>query len=671
MHKKISKFLVIILAIALAVTALVGCSKNSLDGNISGDVTSNGGFIVQKGEYVYFINGLDDYDAKNNGSVVKSALMRIKKTALDEGKYDEVETVVDSLLVAGSYSTGVCIFGDYVYYATPTNTKNKDGKVENSYLDFKRTKLDGTDTTRFCRAESRENDYRFIEKDNVVYIVRIVDETSNDSSTVSSIYSYNTSTKADTRLAFNVTSYAFDADVEANTPYIYYTMSVYKNKSASTENYNQLYRVSIDATSSQYGNDFNYDKDVDDDDNDINDFTYVNYGTLVLDGIGKMNKLTEYNYDTIKGQANSSTTSAGYNYSIVKYENGGLYYTREFVDSTDMDGNATYKLIDTKVTEGINAGTWNSVAENYTEGSTSHLLISYVNTSINESTLFYTEDNVEHFILIDDDGNITNTNTSTNEEVVIATNASGATFLFMADGVGGVKYLYYSLSNGIYRVGYNGTVDKYNALIGDDEYKSIQILDVTFSSSWYAPEIIDGKLFYTSADSDAYSYVYVIDLKDKTNANLKEINEIYDDVQEVFADLQTSGTDISNAAKYYYLTGDTTLFNRYDKNSNYTKHQRALFDSFVNCTNFADIDFGKMKVGENVYNLRSSFVNMLGVMSEDDVELQEETVEGYLLGLTQKDNGLGGLIWLPITVSIVLVGLTVTMIILKKKRVLY
>ena len=49
-----------------------------------GEVVSNGGFVVEKGNYVYFINGVEAYSSDNTyGTPVKGALMRIAKSDLE------------------------------------------------------------------------------------------------------------------------------------------------------------------------------------------------------------------------------------------------------------------------------------------------------------------------------------------------------------------------------------------------------------------------------------------------------------------------------------------------------------------------------------------------------------------------------------------------------------
>lgn len=78
----------------------------------------------------------------------KGALYRIAKNALNEKSYDKAECVVPSLFVAQNYDGGVFIYDNYVYFASPTAEKEKDGSVSASWLSFKKAKLDGTSTKK-------------------------------------------------------------------------------------------------------------------------------------------------------------------------------------------------------------------------------------------------------------------------------------------------------------------------------------------------------------------------------------------------------------------------------------------------------------------------------------------------------------------------------------------
>ena len=104
MRKGLKKLLCIITAATLvcsaASLAACGYSFTPPEGGPGADaeVTSNGGFAVQKGDYIYFINGVETYTSDNEyGTPEKGALMRIKAADADAGT-NTAETIIPSLM---------------------------------------------------------------------------------------------------------------------------------------------------------------------------------------------------------------------------------------------------------------------------------------------------------------------------------------------------------------------------------------------------------------------------------------------------------------------------------------------------------------------------------------------------------------------------------------------
>ncbi|MDE6373862.1 MAG: hypothetical protein K2L72_05115, partial [Clostridia bacterium] len=272
-----------------------GVSEKDASAYVEG---TNGGFITETQDYVYFINGkAANTDNNKLGSVLKGSVQRIKKIDLNGGNYGKTDTVVPSVVYSGSYNAGLYIYGGYIYYTSPTTEKNTDGEVLNSNLDFKRTKLDGSDASASYIWQCSDNavDYRFVSVGDTVYIIYALSENLYGTS-VTNIHSVNCDTKENTILAYNVASYAFDT-VDVENPYIYYTMAVPQFMGSSTNmGYNQLYVVRADATKSPREYDFSDIEDYDASENPV----YINLGDFVFDGIGKTNyesdRLSQFNY---------------------------------------------------------------------------------------------------------------------------------------------------------------------------------------------------------------------------------------------------------------------------------------------------------------------------------------------------------------------------------------
>ena len=107
MLKTGKKIVLLLLALALALGVLAGCGglykQTPLDGYTSSNnaAESNGGFVVKKDNWYYFINGAEDYTAENKyGDVEKGALMRISESDLSSGNYAEADVVVPLLMVS-------------------------------------------------------------------------------------------------------------------------------------------------------------------------------------------------------------------------------------------------------------------------------------------------------------------------------------------------------------------------------------------------------------------------------------------------------------------------------------------------------------------------------------------------------------------------------------------
>ena len=385
---KSKKIISIVAAATLAFStlALAGCETKDYAGekltgsyDAAAAVSSNGGFAVEKGDYVYFINGAENSTANNTyGNVVKGALMRISKTQLAEEKYDAAQIVIPSLMVAGDYTAGLFIYGEYVYYATPTTDKNtQTGEVENSYLDFKRSKLDGSEapSNYFLRLASNSAKYRFVEVGGTVYCMYEED---------SKLKSYNVATGETTVLVAGAKSSFFYDKNDPTNPNVYYTMGVtydLDEENSTSAQYDQVYCVNAATTATVTSNEetvtytaknggtevasYSFKKSYVKENGDVNDYTtfpYVNLGTLVLDGVGSASSGADSS-DTRFNKDDKATSSEplGYNYTIQNYENDGLYFTRKALTTTasETENAKLFYLADADVT-----ASWNTITGN-------------------------------------------------------------------------------------------------------------------------------------------------------------------------------------------------------------------------------------------------------------------------------------------------------------------
>ena len=668
------------------------------------EVSSQGGFVVEKGDYVYFINGVEAYTSDNTyGTPVKGALMRARMEDVKAGE-NNVETIIPSLMVAADYTSGIFIYGDRIYYATPNNVGNTAGEVDNTYLDFKSAALDGSDIRDYFRISNNAALYRFVQDGDSVYVIYEMDST---------LYSYNTDSGVRTELARSVSAYTVNSS-DKTDPYIYYTMSVTDKQDSDTPvsaNYNQIYRVRASATEAPY--DYTWDQAWLDENNE-GEVPYYNLGELVLDGISINDSLTQFNHGVENaGTENDNRSIWQYSYTLQSYTNGGIYFTRTAVptsgSSVGTEGELYYLA-----TEDIDAQGWNSVSGNAVSygGDEGYLeVVAGATDTANASTsaYFYIEDFTSdegsgrhHYLYINDAGEIRRVDVVNDGEgtkarigsesdptsLRIATGATDGTLIALdAASDETYHYVYYTTSTdaglSIERAVYNGSVENYRTLTpaGEDysAYRPVRVLEAQHVSGWYNYEVLDGVVFYANAEtfsSTAYTYIWTINLNGENglmnNAEIEAFNETYGEMMDeddgYLATLTDDGdTKLSTALRYFFYTGQTQQF--YDNISEaesygrrntylYSEDEQAAFAAFADGTSEDAI----AAMGEDYLTTSqlTYYTNFLGVMTEADEETYAEYWQNALERYTEteEETGLPGWAWalIGVGIGIVVIG---------------
>ena len=672
MGNKGKKFLALVAAITTmsATLSLAGCGgvTNYKGENLTGTfdkeaaVESNGGFAVKKGDYVYFINGSQSYTADNTyGDVVKGALMRISNADLESGDYSKAQIVVPSLFTTSNYNAGVYIYGEYVYYATPTTDKNLQGEVENSWIDFKRAKLDGTVAPmdgQFFRLSTNSANYRFVEENDVVYC--LYEDTIDGTKCLKS---YNTETGDDVVLVKGAKSSFYYDMKDLTNGNVYYTMAVkydIDSDNATTAQYDQLYTVNaaatvtVDASKAAYtvkdGVTYDFDEEyLKKNDVDLSDYTaypYVNLGTLVLDGVGENSLPSMFNQEDAE-----STEITGYNYTIQRYENDGVYFTRKALTTAGSTDPNLYYLADAdvKADKSISANDFEA------EGNPVDF-VSKETTKASATALFEIENGNHVYYYVDGEKieKATVTNEGTNV-LTIARKTSSATLLKVADG-----YVYYSGTgtNGksLSRIKLSEDEEVYNPLLNNKEYQPQTLPLVDYSDSWYKPEFFGNVVLYPNAQNFgtgtvAYNYIYAARL-DKIEENQTK----YEAVEEYINEYSDSAAS-QNLIKFFFRTNLTVAEeseNEYDEE--FFAEVKAKFE------------------GENKLAKESEIIASVSRINDDDAEEIQTSWEDYLLQPDEEETTESGLstleIWLIVIGSVIVVAAAVaipTVIILKKK----
>ena len=527
------KITVLLLAVVMAFgLVFAGCnnSKTNYSNNLSGldgEVSSNGGFAVVKGEYVYFINGIAaNTDDNTFGKPVTGALVRIKKSDLAAAADGNTETtvktemVIPSLFVAGDMTSGFYIFGSNVYFASPYTEKNKEGKVQNEKLSFVRASLDGKERTVIDTVDDNTTAYRYVENNGKVYLMiktTVKDERSTSSTaTRAAIVAYNAENGEKVFTSEKVSEYDF-----GNGNDVYYTVTAYDEDLKQEEKYNDLYRYVAGSEKAE----------------------------LVLSGKGKIKNGTETDDDN-----NGGTGLTGVTYSLLKNADETVYLKVTYVD-TSVTSVVKYYALDKK-----------DITANDSEANKAKFA-DLSNATANASKIFssssyYARKNC--IIYLDSTYglvayNVDFQNGSTFNGDKIENNCAwlfydkdlvGYTVKFWNNG-----YVYLTDSNNYYyRVQIIGSVidPQGNAITGENapEAKLEKVNFLANSTSWYLPEVVDNYFLSVYTATPYSSLVYVSDMTENAKRTDEEIETIRkSDKDSVLSNLSTCVSKIADSVQ--------------------------------------------------------------------------------------------------------------------------
>ena len=684
MRKTSKKILSIIAAATVlgATFSFVACGGETikgskLDGYVSSQnaAVSNGGFAVEKDGFVYFVNGAESYTAANEyGKVVKGALLRVPTADLQKGDFSNVKTVVPMLFVSQNFDSGIYIYGDYVYFATPTTGKNLGGTVENTWVDFKRAKLDGSEVMSdyYFRLRSNSANYRFVQDETTKVVYCLYEEDSQ-------LKSFNTETKKTTVLVSGAKSSFYFDKKDLTNPNVYYTMAVTYDADSehpTTASYDQLYCVNamaevekVDASKASYTvkggktYDFNEKYLKEQDGFKASDYTtypYVNLGELVLDGRGSEPETNKISTNFNENTDTTPATPGGYNYTITNSQNGGVYFTRAEVTKTSSDSESVklYYLSN----ETAMADDWNVVSGN------AALDVVALNTTNASASALYAvkEDGTHEYFYVSGSALYKANNVEGEANAIVMSYNVGTPTLWKTEG----NYLYYYASgtngNNISRINYTGTVDQYNPLMNEKEYQPLTVAFVDWNSSWYKPEMFGTALLYSNAQtfgSASYNYIYAAQVgAEATTEAITTLNEEYNKTNDKINEY-SSNTALQTAMKYYFRTGKTDAFEAVK--DLYSEYQVKEFDKFVN------------DLGENDEKMdwkeESAFISSVGFVTKTDAEAIEQGWADTLLKETEEeeDSSLPGWAIALITAGSVLIvaaAIIIPIVISNKKK---
>lgn len=476
---------------ALLTLSLAACKKNanptvSYKDPTVASVSSNGGFLVETGDYVYFVNGKTEAGKYETGKVTKGALVRVKKADLAKGSEAQCDTIISKLLVADDTAAGVYLFNGYFYYAAPSTEKNSKGEVKTDKLLFFRTKADGSDTSKsICGRDFDSSvEYRYVSAGKNVYL--IVKDSSDlyvyDAIGRKQVFKYS-----DTVSTVQETLFSSDA----GDPAFFYTIkpvnkTTYpddKDSGRATENYYEVYSV-------KFG-----------------DGKVEAKAERILDGIG-----TNTNGNT-EGKGVYVT---GATFDLIRYTQNTLYYSVTSLDST-TSGITEYKYMEKSKFGEANAVKYDDETVTVTMrrgGTIASSVFADAALYLGQNEILYIDSS--SLMLYDytkSEGNLY----YGAQKILDNEKISGATLDFVVKE-GNDDYLYFHNGNTYYKVNY--TLLKDGTHLEEDVFR-INSFDV--DNSWYKPEVVaftvENETHYAFiaaySDSSFLSYVYAVDTTKK------------------------------------------------------------------------------------------------------------------------------------------------------------
>ena len=158
------KFIKILVCVCLCMVsiAFVACKKETkIDAPATNaQVSSNGGSVVKKGDYLYFANGYESYKDVSKGDLNKSfglgGLYVTKLNSNGELDYTDKKQLANMTKLSGKLAsfeaTELFVSGDYMYFTSINTEKDKKGSLQTSHLEIYRINLNATDCKRVYRS---------------------------------------------------------------------------------------------------------------------------------------------------------------------------------------------------------------------------------------------------------------------------------------------------------------------------------------------------------------------------------------------------------------------------------------------------------------------------------------------------------------------------------------
>lgn len=253
----------------------------------------NDGVAVQKGEYIYFINGVMEshWDDNTFGVPQKGSICRSKLNQDGSIDENEIRVLAPKMFYCPNAGSGIYIpndNSDKLYYISPSVEKDSYGRFTYYYSDIFRVNLDGTNTKKIGTVDNYTSS-KFITIDSKTYFVYLYDVEANESQGIDAVHQAMVLSEDGEKKEI-ISDYSKALIGDDN--YIYYTKLVSEDDTETT---------------------------------DDEDFTRV-YRKAIINGVEE-----EIKYSDGRNifQDKNSAVKFKYNVGLVEFKGGVLYYTKD------------------------------------------------------------------------------------------------------------------------------------------------------------------------------------------------------------------------------------------------------------------------------------------------------------------------------------------------------
>ncbi len=456
-------------ALLLTVIAMVFCltaCKGNVDvlSNVGGSVLSgNGTFAVEKGDYLYFVNGIaTDYDSNKMGDVEKGALYRVKTE--DIGKSGaNVEVVIPKLVTTSSATNGVFIYGDTVYYASHYDEKDKTGTIRSDYTDFRSFDLKSAKSERIGYESNTVNKYQFIETENDVYLVYEYTYT-EDSVQKNKLKVLNVHSGDEVYSVEGYSSLVFADDLSSK---IFFAKAAHSDQYDEDEAFSEIYCYAVGNASA----------------------------SLIYSGCGH-NDITS---DNRQDESYSSkiiskyTDFSGATFNLIKNTGKILVFKM-----TSVDTSSTTCYFGLNINDGLEVANLKELGTSNTYTDTAFATNSYYK-SLNE--IYYVENSTYLKGLVKFDYTQVDASDLKRGRTLVCDDVAGYN---IATVVGSDMYL----------CGSAGDYYKVDLTAVEGDAKKINAIKAKGVTEWFVPRIVNNKFICVYSDAIYQNYVYAIDIAD-------------------------------------------------------------------------------------------------------------------------------------------------------------